>query len=121
MAYGEFESFRPSESAYTQPGEYEAVQRNVALEKATYLSSMDQFYADLEEEARQFDVGLTSQEEMWETEFDEGMRQFDIMSGLKEREIKLMSRGQSHSEGMDMFGGSLDLMGGITDIISLFG
>lgn len=127
MAYVDFASFRPSESAYTGPGEFEETQRNIALEKASYLSSMDQFYTDIEERGREFDLTLAFEkerqaftEEAWQMEYEENIREFDIQAALRRKEIDLAKRQQSHGESMDWFGGGLDVLGGIDMIGSWF-
>ena len=56
MAYGDFGGLSPSEAYFTGPrGNIDAA-TNEAVKKGTYLSQMDQFYAQLEEMERQFDV-----------------------------------------------------------------
>lgn len=55
MPYNDMSTFMPSKSAYTNPGEYEATQRNVALSRGTYMAETDKVYAQIKEAARQFD------------------------------------------------------------------
>jgi hypothetical protein len=74
--YYDMGALMPSESAYTNPGEYEAAQRSQAYEKATYMSNMDAFYEKLEEDARQFDLSLGFKEK----ELSESARQADLSS-----------------------------------------
>jgi len=62
MAYGEFGTFAPSESLYTQPGAADERARQTAIQKASYLSSMDQFYANLDETIREFNKTYKLQE-----------------------------------------------------------
>lgn len=58
MAIGDMGAFTPAESHYQTPGAYDAVLSGEALKRAAYLSSMDQFYANLDESERQFDLTL---------------------------------------------------------------
>jgi len=58
MAYGDYQSLLPSETAYTSPGAYVNAAKVEAVKRATYLSSMDQFYSQLEESTRQFEETL---------------------------------------------------------------
>jgi hypothetical protein len=136
MGYADLEAFRPSESAYSQPGEYEATQRNVALEKASYLSSMDQYYADLEERQREFDLTLSFEKEKWgdqmglawqQQEFEEGawaqefaesQEQFDVMAALQEEELELQeeylelyAEQQAHGQQQDWIGNIFGAVG----------
>ena len=76
MAIGEIGTFLPAESAYGTPGAYSQALRAEATKRASYLSEMDQFYAQLEESQRQFNESLAFQEESWEEEF-----------GLKKEEL----------------------------------
>lgn len=54
MASGDFSYFTPAESQYSKPGAADERARQEAIKKATYLSSMDQFYANLAETTREF-------------------------------------------------------------------
>lgn len=136
MAYADTGIFQQSESAYAQPGEYEATQRNIALEKASYLSSMDQYYTDLEERQREFDLSLefekekwgeqlgfmeeqqAFEEEAWAAEFAESQEQFDVQANLQQQLINLQAEQQSHEQEQDWwdigFGavGAADVIGG---------
>lgn len=64
MPNGEYGTFLPTEAAYTKPGAYGVAARTEATKQAAYLSSMDQFYAQLEEVTREFDktFGLKKKE-----------------------------------------------------------
>jgi len=79
--------FLPSEAAYSKPGTYEDALRAEAQKQAAYLSSMDQYYAELEESTRQFNETMAwSQESFklaadakrWETEETLKMQSRDI-------------------------------------------
>lgn len=57
--------FLPSETAYKDPNTFREALVAEGSKRAAYLSSMDQFYAQLEESQRQFDLGLEfSREEL---------------------------------------------------------
>jgi hypothetical protein len=58
MAYNDLAQFLPQEGGFKTPGQYDRMLKTEALKKAAYLSSMDQFYSQLEETMRQFDLGL---------------------------------------------------------------
>lgn len=103
MAYNDMGVFQPSESAYTNPGEYETTQRNIALSKGTYMAEMDKVYAQLNETARQFDLsydlqkdvfGLEQEKFDFTTEMDtakflESIREFDVSSNLEQQKINI--------------------------------
>jgi hypothetical protein len=61
MALGDIGLFNPSETHYTTPGAYDELLRGEATKRASYLASMDQFYAQLTESTRQFDATLAYQ------------------------------------------------------------
>lgn len=97
--YNDMGSFNPSESAYVNPGEYEASQRNIALQKGTYMADMDARYAAINEQARQFDAGLGLEErkfdfssELQTGQFLESIRQFDVGAALESRKISQSDR-----------------------------
>ena len=81
MAIGEVGMFLPAESAYGTPGAFSQALRAEATKRAAYLSSMDQFYAGLEESKRQFEETMAFREESWEDEM-----------GLKRSELALQKR-----------------------------
>lgn len=56
MAIGDIGLFQPAESAYARPGMYEESLRAEAVKRGTWLASLDQFYAQLAETQRQFDI-----------------------------------------------------------------
>ena len=67
MATGDFQTFRPSDSAFTNPGELTESWRTMALERATESSNLERLYATLEQEQLQFMATLA-----------EKQREFDI-------------------------------------------
>jgi len=67
MAYGDFQTFLPSESLYKEPGMALVAAKAEGNKRASYLSSMDQFYAELEEKTRQFDKSYGLEERRVDT------------------------------------------------------
>lgn len=61
--------FQPSETAYKNPNQYRDTLAAVGNKEANYLSQMDQFYAQLGESKRQFDVSTAQKN----TEFEQNM------------------------------------------------
>ena len=51
--------------------------RGQMVKQASYLTEMDSVYAQLEEQARQFDVGLASSTERWKAELEQRASEFD--------------------------------------------
>ena len=78
MAMGEIGMFLPAESAYETPGAFSQALRAEATKRASYLSQMDQFYAQLEESKRQFEETLSFQKESWEQEFGLSQEQLEF-------------------------------------------
>lgn len=78
MSYGDFGSLLPSEATYRGPGEGFQVDRSQAIQRGTYLSQMDQFYAQLDEATRQFDLnyGLAERRVELEESRDEWQKDF---------------------------------------------
>jgi hypothetical protein len=58
------------------------VLRGQMVKQASYLTEMDSIYARLEEQAREFDVGLEATEERWRAELEERGREFDESNRL---------------------------------------
>lgn len=56
--------------------------RGQMIKQASYLTEMDSVYAQLEEQARQFDVGLEASTERWKAELEERSREFDESNRL---------------------------------------
>lgn len=91
MAYGEFGGLLPSEAYYSGPRGGIDAAKVEAGKKASYLSSMDQYYAQLEETERQFDVmsafqekrfGLEERKFEWEKEYREDWLKMQLRLGL---------------------------------------
>lgn len=70
MAQGDIGMFLPSESHYKYPGAYSQALKAEAVKTANYLSSMDQFYAQLEESQRQFNEMLAFREDVFARELE---------------------------------------------------
>lgn len=62
MPNGDYGIFTPTETAYIKPGTYETAVRAEATKRGTYLSQMDQFYAELETMEKQFGEKLAFEE-----------------------------------------------------------
>jgi hypothetical protein len=63
MALGDVGMFLPTESQYKNPGSYDELLKAEAARNAAYLSSMDQFYAELNEKAKEFEEDLAFRKE----------------------------------------------------------
>ena len=107
--------FLPSETAYKDPGRFRDVLMAEGAKEASYLASMDQFFAQLEESQRQFDVTTEQRQEFFETElawereksaeelaFSYWAKEEDI--GLGERELGVRQTGQELSYDVGMAG-----------------
>jgi hypothetical protein len=68
MGYGEIGSLLPGAAAYGSKRDYTQAAKTEALKRASYLSQMDSFYAQLEESSRQFDARLGFEREQFATE-----------------------------------------------------
>ena len=66
----------PTESQYGNPGAYTEAIRAESNKQATYLSNMDQFYAQLDESKRQFDLNYSARE-----------KEFDWTKGFEEKKL----------------------------------
>ena len=69
MAYADLSQFLPREGGFKQPGQFDRMLKAEASKRASYLSAMDQFYAQLEESGRQFDLDFGQRRK----EFDKTM------------------------------------------------
>ena len=69
MAYGAG-IFLPSETAYKDPGRFADVLKAEGSKQAAYLADMDQFFVQLEEMKRQFDVTAGMKERFFEEEME---------------------------------------------------
>jgi len=73
MAYSDLGVLLPTESQYGSPQAYSEEIRAEAQQRATYLSQMDQYYTQLEESKRQFDLAYAAREKEfeWTSKFQE--------------------------------------------------
>jgi hypothetical protein len=87
MAYSDLGVLLPTESQYGNPGAYTEAIRAEATKQATYLSNMDQFYAQLDESKRQFDMNYSAREKefSWTSQFQE--KKLATETGLAERRL----------------------------------
>ena len=99
MALGDTGMFNPAESHYLTPGAYGETLKAEALKRASYLSSMDQFYEQLDETVRQFNETLAFKEaalaqEKWAVEQNIGLgrEQLQAQTRLGWADINLRTR-----------------------------
>ena len=85
-----------SEGNYRTPNAYTDALKAEALKRASYLSSMDQFYAQLEEAQRQYNETLSFKEQVFSEEMDykrwlaeEEIRLKEKALGLEEEKLRL--------------------------------
>jgi hypothetical protein len=69
MAYGELGGLLPRVTSFSSPEAYTEAAKAEAHKKASYLAQMDQFFTQLQEATRQFDLTLEFQQKS----FDETM------------------------------------------------
>lgn len=107
MAYGDYGALLPTEALFEEPGAYSGVLKAEALKRASYLSSMDQFYAELDESSKRFEQQYSlaerefefgQEQSLWEREFAEtgregetalASRQLDLQAELGRGELAL--------------------------------
>ena len=100
MAYGGG-IFLPSETAYKDPNRFRDVLEAEGNKQAQYLASMDQFYAQLEEMTREFDITTEQRERFFEEEQAFKYDELDWKSGESEldRSLKRWEVGQQANLG----------------------
>lgn len=85
--------FLPSETAYKDPGRFRDVLEAEGSKEAQYLASMDQFFAQLEESRRQFDITTEQRQEFFETELawerEKSAEEIAFSYWAKEQDIEL--------------------------------
>jgi len=85
--------FLPSETAYKDPGRFRDVLEAEGSKEAQYLASMDQFFAQLEESRRQFDITTEQRQEFFETELawerEKSAEEIAFSRWAKEQDIEL--------------------------------
>jgi len=87
MAVGDVGMFLPAEAHYKRPGAYDAMLKAEALKRAAWLSSMDQFYENLGEAQRQFDLTLAFKEETRDIELEWAREKFGTEVGLERERL----------------------------------
>jgi len=89
--------FLPSETAYKDPGRFRDVLEAEGGKEAAYLASMDQFFAQLEESQRQFDVTTEQRQEFFEEEMawnrEEQKARLEYEYWAKEQDVDVAERG----------------------------
>jgi len=83
MAYPDYGALMPTEALFSEPGAYAGVLKGEALKRASYLSQMDQFYAELEESTRRFEKEYS----LAEREFEFGMEDTLWQHGFSEKTL----------------------------------
>jgi len=90
--------FLPSETAYKDPGRFRDVLEAEGGKEAAYLASMDQFFAQLEESQRQFDVTTEQRQEFFEEEMawnrEEQEARLEYEYWAKRQDVDIAERGQ---------------------------
>lgn len=85
--------FLPSETAYKDPGRFRDVLEAEGSKEAKYLASMDQFFAQLEESQRQFDITTEQRQEFFEEglawEREKSAEEIAFSRWAKEQDIEL--------------------------------
>lgn len=96
MAYGGG-IFVPSETAYKDPNRFRDVLQAEGNKEATYLADMDQFFAQLEEMKRQFDITAEMKDRQFEETLAFEQSKLDWQSGENEldRALKRYEIGES--------------------------
>lgn len=88
--------FLPSETAYKDPGRFRDVLMAEGAKEASYLASMDQFFAQLEESQRQFDVTTEQRQEFFEEELawerEKSAEELAFQYWAKEEDVELGER-----------------------------
>lgn len=99
MAIGDIGLFLPSEAAYSRPGTYEQSLRAEAVKRGAWLASLDQFYAQLDETQRQFDItaafkekALGFEKEAAEAEMAYKYKTLDTEEALRSRQLDIEER-----------------------------
>lgn len=84
--------FMPAESSYTDPIASREALRAEGVKQAAYLSSMDQFYAELEEMKRQFSENLGYREDVLSFEREKFQKTLEWDKAKSERGFELEER-----------------------------
>lgn len=92
MAYADYGALLPTEALFTEPGAYAGVLKGEALKRASYLSQMDSFYAELDESKRRFDKEYSLAEREFEFESGQATREFDFMTEQAELDREFQTK-----------------------------
>lgn len=96
MPYPDYGALLPAEALFEEPKAYAGVLKAEALKRASYLSSMDQFYSELTESTRRFEKQYTlaerevvfgEEEAVWQRGFAE--KALESKEHLAEAELDL--------------------------------
>lgn len=109
MATGDFQQFRPSDSAFMNPGELTESWRTMALERATEQSNLERLYRTLEQEQGQFEDTLGEKK----YEFDKNL---SYLYNKMSQEGALANRGLSIQESEEDRAAKLDWLSAGMDI-----
>jgi len=96
MAYGGG-IFLPSEQAYKDPNRFRDVLQAEGNKEATYLAEMDQFYAQLDEMKRQFDITAEMKDKQFEETlaFEESKLDWQSSENELDRALKRYEVGEN--------------------------
>lgn len=92
---GEYGTFTPTESAYTKPGAYKASVLAEATKRGSYLSAMDQFYAQLDQLEKQFEESLSFKRKQLASE---ETRQENLLDWYREQEAGRLGLAQEQMQ-----------------------
>jgi len=98
MAYGGG-IFLPSETAYKDPNRFKDILQAEGNKEAAYLSSMDQFYEQLTEMKREFDITSAQRERFFEEDlaFKREGREFEAEQSALDRSLRRWEVGETTS------------------------
>ncbi len=110
--------FAPSETAYKDPNRFADVLEAEGNKQARYLAEMDQFYTQLEEYQRQFDVTVEMKERFFEEEmaFKEEELEWKGQQSALDRALRRWESGQQTSLGRAQLAGQERYRGGLLSL-----
>ena len=110
--------FLPSETAYKDPGRFRDILEAEGNKEAKYLASMDQFYAQLEEMKREFDVTTEQKERFFEEEmaFQTDKLEWQSEENSLDRALQRWSVGEQTSIQRQSMQNTADYQEGMLDI-----
>lgn len=101
--------FVPSETAYKDPNRFKDVLQAEGNKEASYLASMDQFYSQLDEAKRQFDVTAEMKDRQFEETVAFNREKLDWQS--EENALDRSSKENIAGMQADLLGKQLDIEG----------